>query len=97
MQINYGKHYIDSEDIKSVKKQLKSSNLTQGKTVQKFEKELKNRFRAKYCVATSSGTGSLHLISLAYGWKKNDIIFTSPLSLCPTIPLGLLIEVLLSI
>tara|TARA_B100001989_G_scaffold9784_1_gene6357 strand:- start:4724 stop:5875 length:1152 start_codon:yes stop_codon:yes gene_type:complete len=84
MQINYGKHYIDSEDIKSVKKQLKSSNLTQGKTVQKFEKELKNKFRAKYCVATSSGTGSLHLISLAYGWKKNDIIFTSPLSFVAT-------------
>ena len=84
MNINYGRHYIDNSDIKSVVKQLKSSQITQGITVKKFEDMLKKKLKARHCIATSSGTGSLHLISLAYGWKKGDLIFTSPLSFVAT-------------
>ena len=40
MIYNYGKHYIDSEDIKSVIKILKSNNLTQGPIGQIFEDRL---------------------------------------------------------
>ena len=36
--INYGKHFIDKADIKSVVNVLKSKNLTQGPVVKKFEK-----------------------------------------------------------
>ena len=61
----------------------KSSQITQGITVKKFEDMLK-KLKARHCIATSSGTGSLHLISLAYGWKKGDLIFTSPLSFVAT-------------
>ena len=84
MIINYGSHYLDNNDIKSVIKQLKSPNITQGNTIEKFEEALKKKLKAKYCVTTSSGTGSLHLISLSYNWKKGDIIFTTPNSFVAT-------------
>ena len=39
--INYGKHYIDKNDIKTVNKVLKSNFLTQGPVVDLFQKRLK--------------------------------------------------------
>ena len=72
MKINYGLHYIDKKDINSVTKVLKSNFLTQGPTIEKFESELKKRFGAKYCLAVSSGTAALHLISLVSNWSKGD-------------------------
>ena len=63
--INYGKHFIDKDDIKSVISVLKSSFLTQGPKIQEFENALKIFFGAKYVACTSSGTASLHLCGLA--------------------------------
>ena len=77
MKINYGLHYIDKKDIRGVTKILKSNFLTQGPTIEKFEKKLKKRFGAKYCIALSSGTAALHLISLVNIIK---IIFHFPYS-----------------
>ena len=39
--INYGKHYIDKNDIKTVNKVLKGNFLTQGPVVDLFQKRLK--------------------------------------------------------
>ncbi|MDA7473177.1 aminotransferase class I/II-fold pyridoxal phosphate-dependent enzyme [Candidatus Pelagibacter ubique] len=78
MKINYGLHYIDKKDIRGVTKILKSNFLTQGPTIEKFEKKLKKRFGAKYCIALSSGTAALHLISLVSNWSKKDEIICSP-------------------
>ena len=39
--INYGKHFIDKDDIKSVIGVLKSNFLTQGPKIQEFEDALK--------------------------------------------------------
>ena len=78
MKINYGLHYIDKKDIRGVTKILKSNFLTQGPTIEKFEKKLKKRFGAKYCIALSSGTAALHLISLVNNWSKKDEIICSP-------------------
>ena len=39
--INYGKQFIDQSDIKAIIKVLKSSFLTQGPEITKFEKKLK--------------------------------------------------------
>ena len=78
--INYGKHFIDNKDIISVKKVLKSDWLTQGPIVKKFESSLKFFFKAKYCCAVSSGTAALHLAGLALGWKKGDIVLTTPIT-----------------
>ena len=40
MTISYGKQSVNTDDIKSVIKPLRSNNLTQGPLVKKFESEL---------------------------------------------------------
>lgn len=78
--INYGKQNIDKKDISAVLKVLKSDWLTQGPQVNKFELALKKYFGAKYCSVVSNGTAALHLAGLALGWKKGDVVLTSPIS-----------------
>ena len=51
--INYGKQYIDNEDIRYVGKALKSEKITQGKFVSLFEKKLSKYMGAKYCTSVS--------------------------------------------
>ena len=82
--INYGKHFIDNNDIKSVVKVLKSNFLTQGPKIFEFENALKKKFGAKYVASTSSGTASLHLCGLALKWTKKDLIIASPLTFVAT-------------
>ena len=72
--INYGKQFIDTADINAVVKVLKSSWLTQGPEVKKFEKKLNTFFGSKYSCVVSNGTAALHLTGLALGWKKGDIV-----------------------
>lgn len=78
--INYGKHYIDKNDIRAVVNVLKKKALTQGKEIDLFEKKLKQSFLSKYSVVVSSGTSALSLIANCLKWKKNDIIFCSPIT-----------------
>ena len=82
--INYGKQFLDPSDISRVNKVLKSNFLTQGTEVQKFEGLLKKTLNSKYCTVVSSGTAALHLLGIALGWKKNDILITTPLSFVAT-------------
>jgi len=78
--INYGKHYIDKDDINSVVRVLKSEFLTQGPNIELFENKLKKFFKSKYVICTSSGTAALHLCGLALNWNKKDLILASPLT-----------------
>ena len=82
--INYGRQNISKSDIQSVIKVLKSDLITQGDNVVKFENKLSKTFGSKYCTAVSSGTAALHLLGLALGWKKKDIILTTPISFLAT-------------
>ncbi len=82
--INYGRQYIDSDDIKAVLRVLKSDWLTQGPQIQKFENSLKAYFNSNYCTVLSSGTAALHLAVLTLGWNKEDIIITTPISFLAT-------------
>ena len=77
--ISYGRQYLDRSDINSVLKSLKNNLITQGPEIQKFENSLKNKFGSKFCCVVSSGTAALHLSGNALGWKKNDVILTSPI------------------
>ena len=56
MKINYGKQHIDQSDISKVTSALKSDKITQGKFVSIFEKNLKKKFKFKYCLSVSNGT-----------------------------------------
>ena len=76
--INYGKQFIDDEDIDEIIKVLKSDYLTQGPTVKRFEEAISKKVKVKYAVASNSGTSSLHLACLALGLTKGDILWTVP-------------------
>ena len=72
--INYGRQYIDSDDILEVEKSLKSDLITTGKFVDKFETAIKKKLNCKFSVSCSSGTAALHLSFLSVGLKKNDVV-----------------------
>ena len=82
--INYGKHFINNDDVNNVNKILRSNFLTQGRMVEKFETNLKKYLKAKYCTAVSSGTAALYILGKALGWKKGDLILTTPNSFVAT-------------
>ena len=83
--ISYGKQFIDNSDIDAVVEVLKSDWLTQGPHVESFETELNKYFGSLHACANVNGTASLHLVSLALGWKKDDIIITSPITFLATV------------
>ena len=82
--ISYGRQFIDGKDIKSVVKVLNSRLITQGPIVSRFEKELCKKLGYRYASVVSNGTAALHLISLAMGWRKGDIVLTTPISFLST-------------
>ena len=69
---------LNKKDISAVLKILKSNFLTQGPTVEKFEKKICEITKAKYATACNNGSSALHLACLALNVKKNDIVWTSP-------------------
>lgn len=82
--ISYGRHKIDSKDIKNVIKALKSDYLTSGPRVEQFENKLNKKFGGKFCTVVNNGTSALHLLGKALNWKKNDLIATTPISFIAT-------------
>ncbi len=78
--ISYGKQSISHKDIKSVTKVLKGNFLTQGPSVNNFEKSLQKYFKCNNAIAVSSGTAALNLISKFLKWKKDDLIVVSPIT-----------------
>jgi len=81
--LNYGKQWINQDDIDAVVEVLKSDYLTTGPKVKEFEEEIAKYTDAKYCVAVSNGTAALHLASLAL-LNKNDKVLTTPNSFLAT-------------
>lgn len=77
---SYGKQTIDQNDIDAVIGALKSDWMTQGPRVQKFENALNEKFGSKFATVVANGTAGLHLIALGLGWKKEDIIITTPIT-----------------
>ena len=78
--IPYSKQYIDKNDIKNVAKVLRSKFLTTGPEVPIFEKLINKNCNSKYSIAVNSATSALHIACLALGLKKNDIVWTTPIS-----------------
>ena len=78
MIIPYSTQKIDKKDIQEVVKTLRSPFLTQGPKVIKFEKEIAKKVNVKYAAATNSATSALHISCMALGFKKGDILWTTP-------------------
>ena len=82
--IPYGKHYLDKNDREAVNKVLKSSSITQGPTIEKFEKKIANYVGSKYAIAVSSCTAGMHLALLASRINKKSKVLTSPITFVST-------------
>jgi UDP-4-amino-4,6-dideoxy-N-acetyl-beta-L-altrosamine transaminase len=78
--IPYSRQKVDKKDIKAVVNVLKSDFLTQGPKVDEFEKSIIKFTNAKFAISANSATSALHLVCLAIGVKKGDIVWTSPIS-----------------
>jgi len=88
--INYGKHYIDQEDIDSVINVLKNYNLTQGSFVEEFEEKIASYVGSKYAVVTNSGTAALHIAYLSLFETNNDLLLiTSANTFVSTVNAGI--------
>ena len=79
---SYSKQTISNDDIKNVTKILKSNYLTQGPTINLFEKKVSKFVNAKYAVAINSATSGLHLGCLALGLKKRLFMDSSKQFCC---------------
>ncbi len=80
MPLQYGRHFIDEDDIAAVVAALKSPSLTQGPLVQKFEQAIADSVGSTYAVSVSSWTAGLHLSCLASRVRPGDTVLTSPMS-----------------
>lgn len=78
--IPYGRQNITDEDIVAVAQSLKGEFLTQGPTIEQFEKQFANYVGANYAVAVSNGTAALHLCTLALEVNENTRVITSPIT-----------------
>ena len=78
--IPYSRQKISKSDVNAVNKILYSDYLTTGATIPEFEKKLKKYCNSKYCTVVNSATSALHIACLALNLKKNDWLWTSPIS-----------------
>ncbi len=76
--IPYARQSISDPDIEAVLKVLRSDWLTQGPSVEHFEKAVAQYCGARYAVAVNSGTSALHIACLAAGLGPGDTLWTSP-------------------
>lgn len=76
--IPYGRQTISDQDIQAVIEVLRSDWLTQGPSVQRFERAVADYCGARYAVAVNSATSALHLACLVAGLGPGDRLWTSP-------------------
>ena len=68
----YGRQSVSETDIDAVDRVLRSDWLTQGPTVEDFERAICETVGAKHAVACNSGTAALHLAVMAAGLNGGD-------------------------
>ena len=76
--LNYGRHWLDDDDIRAVTNLLKSGPLTQGPRVGDLEAKFSAYVGARFAVAVSNGTSALHMACLAAGIGPGHTVITSP-------------------
>lgn len=77
-RIPYGRQSIDQADIDAVVEVLKSPWLTQGPTIERFERALAEYCQAEHAVAVCNATAALHIACLAADLGPGDWLWTSP-------------------
>ncbi|AHL32871.1 spore coat protein [Pseudomonas brassicacearum] len=74
----YGRQSINQADIDAVMEVLTSPWLTQGPTIERFEKALAEHCQANHAIAVCNATAALHIACLAAGLGPGDRLWTSP-------------------
>lgn len=87
--IPYGRQDINDADIAAVVEVLRSDWLTQGPSIERFERAMADYCGARFAVAVSSATAALHIACLAAGLKQGDTLWTSPNSFVASANCGL--------
>lgn len=87
--IPYGQHHLDEADIQAVVDVLRGGVLTQGPSVEAFEKAIAEYVGVKHAVAVSSGTAALHLAAMVAGVAAGNCLLTSPITFVASANAGL--------
>ena len=87
-RVSYGRQAVNDTDIDAVVETLRSDFLTQGPRVEAFEEALADYCGARFAVATSSGTGALHIAAIAGGLKEGTSLLTSTLTFLSSANIG---------
>jgi UDP-4-amino-4,6-dideoxy-N-acetyl-beta-L-altrosamine transaminase len=82
--LSYGRQSISEEDIEAVAAVLRGDWLTQGPTVEAFEKELAVRTGAKHAIACSNGTTGLHIAAAALDLEPTDAVIVPSITFLAT-------------
>ena len=82
--LSYGHQYIDEQDINAVVAVLKGDWLTQGPSVDAFEKAFAEYVGVRHAVAFANGTAALHGAYFAAGVGPGDEVLTSPMTFAAT-------------
>ena len=78
--IPYSRQCIDKQDINEIVNVLKGKFVTSGPKIAEFENKIKNLTQSNHAIAVNSATSALHISCIALGLKKNDYLWTSPIS-----------------
>ncbi len=76
----YGTQWLDEKEIDEVVDTLKSSWITTGPKMRKFEEKFKQIRGSKYAVAVNSGTAALHISTSSINIKPGDEVITTPMT-----------------
>ena len=78
---NYGKHFIDNEDLENVSKILSNDTfLTCGPKVREFEDKICDYTKCKYACAVNSCTSALHIACMTINISKEDEVIIPAIS-----------------
>ena len=84
MKIPWAKPLIGKQELKQVYDCFKKNRFTQGKKVEKFEREILKHFNSKYAVAVSNGTVALDLAFKAIDIKRGDEVIVPAITYIST-------------
>src|SRR6185436_16014845 len=80
----YGRQSVSEKDVEAVAKVLRSDWLTQGPSVEEFEKGICQVAGAAHAVACNSGTAALHLAAVAAGLNEGLAAIVPAITLVAT-------------
>jgi UDP-4-amino-4,6-dideoxy-N-acetyl-beta-L-altrosamine transaminase len=79
-KIDYGRQWINEDDVKEVSKTLTSDFITCGPKVDELEHKLQDYTGAKHAVICCNCTSALHLACMAAGVGPGDEVITTPIT-----------------